>query len=69
MDIGLHEPNLSDPIIDIEFVKDIWGMVNRLYSKLEDELRIVDMRTKASRNVIFNLIELSLASMIRYKVG
>ena len=41
------KPEISDLFIDHEFVKDIWDEVIRLYSKVEDELRMTDLNKKA----------------------
>ena len=41
------KPELSNLFIDYESVKEIWEMVNRLYSQLEEESRIADLNAKA----------------------
>ena len=41
------KPELSDRFIDYESVKDIWDAIIRLYSKLEDESRMVELTKRA----------------------
>ena len=41
------KPEISNQCIDHESIKDIWDEVIKLYSKLEDESRMVDLNKKA----------------------
>ena len=46
------KPEMSDQFIDHESVKDVWDAVIMLYSKLEDESRMVDLNKKAMELVL-----------------
>ena len=41
------KPEVCERFINLDYVKDIWDMVIRLYSKLEDESCIAELNRKA----------------------
>ena len=41
------KPEVSERFIDYDSIKDIWDTIIKLYSKLEDESRMIDLKKKA----------------------